>query len=575
MKKLILFLICAFPVLAVDEFRTATLAVTNSTVNGSFFNVAGNHRFGTNARSSTTWLTNGSPMWSATNIFNQLGFAKIQGLLVSMTDSNKIAIGGINLTLIATNQCFALTWTTNSIGSNQWTFMGPFDDYPQTKRITNANELIYGIGKYGTNGFPANTNGPLGNYATLTHTQAMSYKFFIESYWSGGTISNSYLINVLGLSGIMGSQTNGYRTNSACDGCSTTNEIGSYISPIVFTGVGTAPRTLMLITNLPGENPTIRFDQSDGAEGINLDFAWGGVSPSYFRISALSNAFGIYSTAGALISLSPTALTLGNSSANIVPGAPIVSPVLTNSFIKGTNILDGSIAYPPTNHTTIASGNNIALEFGTHYEVSLDGSISGAVLCGIVAKESGRFYRVRNNLGSALTITQDTSDPVAANRFSLYASTAVSVLSGGFFDTRYNSTLARWEIENVYPASAVATNIPNQASAAITNNTASFTYSNNPIVSGLLWTNTTGTRCTLKVVYFLTDSAVSGAPSMAMTNISSGEFYNATNFFTVSVAAGISGQASFDMSPGDYFISTNKSSGSSSATVTSSFLIKQ
>lgn len=100
-----------------------------------------------------------------------------------------------------------------------------------------------------------------------------------------------------------------------------------------------------------------------------------------------------------------------------------------------------------------------------------------------------------------------------------------------------------------------------------------FTSITNPIVSGLFWTNTTSQRVRLKVNWLLDNDAVSGFPSLCMTNVSTGEFYNPTNSFVL--ATDSSGRTQFDMSPGDYFIVTNKSSGSAAATVTASFVVKE
>lgn len=104
-------------------------------------------------------------------------------------------------------------------------------------------------------------------------------------------------------------------------------------------------------------------------------------------------------------------------------------------------------------------------------------------------------------------------------------------------------------------------------------NVAAFTYITNPIVSGVFWTNTTGARLTLFINFTLTDSTVSGSPSMNMTNVANGDWVNATNSFVLTGTS--SGRAQFMMSTNDWVIATNKSSGNASANVNSSFAYKQ
>lgn len=111
-------------------------------------------------------------------------------------------------------------------------------------------------------------------------------------------------------------------------------------------------------------------------------------------------------------------------------------------------------------------------------------------------------------------------------------------------------------------------------SADMATNTASFKpFMTNAVAGGQFWTNTSGQRLKLKVSWTLLGNLASGFPSLCMTNISSGEAYNPTNGFVLTAPS--SGRTEFHMSPGDYFIATNKSSGSASATVDSSFGVKE
>lgn len=103
--------------------------------------------------------------------------------------------------------------------------------------------------------------------------------------------------------------------------------------------------------------------------------------------------------------------------------------------------------------------------------------------------------------------------------------------------------------------------------ASVPTNDAPFTRLSSPLASGQFWTNITGARCLLAINYTTTASAVSGAPSLCMTNITSGETFNATNSLALGVI--LSGRAVFLVGTNEYFVITNQSSGNASAEVVS------
>lgn len=89
----------------------------------------------------------------------------------------------------------------------------------------------------------------------------------------------------------------------------------------------------------------------------------------------------------------------------------------------------------------------------------------------------------------------------------------------------------------------------------------------NPIVSGGYWTNTNSFSGTLVINLSLLD-AISGDPGMNITNISTGEWMNATS--SLAVAGLIPATAVFRMAPNNVLVATNFSSGSATATINSS-----
>ena len=104
---------------------------------------------------------------------------------------------------------------------------------------------------------------------------------------------------------------------------------------------------------------------------------------------------------------------------------------------------------------------------------------------------------------------------------------------------------------------------------SITTNAAPCFTVTNPIVSGVRWTNNTGTIGLLSVNYTLNDSSISGDPGLCMTNTTVGEWFNATNNFVLTV--NIPGSRTFRMGTNEVFICTNKSSGSATVTLDGSW----
>ncbi len=273
-------------------------------------------------------------------------------------------------------------------------------------------------------------------------------------------------------------------------------------------------------------------------------------------------------------STSPDQVTIGSSGQIVrVPGRVQVEGSFTNSINTGTNVNRGDLSFISYGFSTLANGNNPGVVFGTNHNIRLSGTLTGtATITGIAGGRDGLEYDVFNDTGYGVVFTQNTSDPVPANRIENWDGNDVTLQNQGTLTIFYDASDSRWKVRTQFPTVASATSLA-AASGSLATNTARYASITNPISSGLFYTNTTGQRVVLKVAWTLSGSAVSGFPSLCMTNVSTGEFYNPTNSFIL--AAVSSGRSDFHLSPGDYFIATNKSSGSASATVDSSFGVKE
>lgn len=147
-----------------------------------------------------------------------------------------------------------------------------------------------------------------------------------------------------------------------------------------------------------------------------------------------------------------------------IPGQLIISGSQSNTTFKGTNIAGGSWSYPRADITSIANGNNIAVPIGTNRFVRLSGTVTASpAICGLVGAATtggtdGQDVRVFNDLGYVATFTQNTSDPVAANRIETYDGADVNVANNGWVDLVYTASDSRWHVVNYYPTIATGTN---------------------------------------------------------------------------------------------------------------------
>lgn len=148
----------------------------------------------------------------------------------------------------------------------------------------------------------------------------------------------------------------------------------------------------------------------------------------------------------------PTAMTLvppltaTSLSSVAISGSTMTDSTVTGAVIAGTNAVTGSMRYTRANHTSLANGNNAAVDFGTKVYAKIKaGPTAAFAICGIVGGSDGRELIIWNATGQNMTISHDSGvEPTAANR--IYTPTGADVATTGAGSARliYDSEDSRW-----------------------------------------------------------------------------------------------------------------------------------
>jgi hypothetical protein len=170
------------------------------------------------------------------------------------------------------------------------------------------------------------------------------------------------------------------------------------------------------------------------------------------------------------VSSSATWTNLGTIKGGTISGAAIQDSTLSNVVTVGGAMraakslgnfdVGSDIAYTVTNFTSLANGNNIAVDFGSNVFVRLAGSLTAdGSICGIVNGRSGKTHMLFNDQPYTVFLAQTDSDPVVTNRFwHKWTSGNIGIPPYGWGEIVYDMAAQRWTVENVFPFPTLATN---------------------------------------------------------------------------------------------------------------------
>lgn len=505
-----------------------TISITNIPVTGNNLVVNSSTRTWTNASSSTTILTNlVSTAGSATNLYNEIaGFPYSGGIFPRWLSETSMVLTAPLGGALAASQSGAwavLTLSTQS-GPQTFTALWPIENIVVASNRTNqASSFVGGLSQFSTNAFATNSTagsnfltkgaspvqdvtGPVrfggrtavssGLYATngftsgLTNinpvfSNAVNYGNAIRSEGSGG---NSLQVgsNATAL---------GTRTVAIGNGALATNNDATAIGTSAIAtnravAVGNAAVASGLSVAL-GNSASAFYDQSlaiggssvvsaqygiaigDGASASSADTAVGrtasaaGTNSLAMGVSATVGSDGLYSTAiGAASSSTHSNATvigafaastgsnqvlLGTSSDWIQSPGVFAGNIHTNTILKGTNVINGRVDFTSRNNTGLANGNNAGVVLGSNVFVRLSGATTIAYLGGFAAEQDGSFHILRISGSITNTFGNESGvDPTAANRIITGTGGDLSYTNNPLvIGIIYDATSSRWNLMGV------------------------------------------------------------------------------------------------------------------------------
>lgn len=443
---------------AVDRI-TAVITITNAPSNGYTLTVNGNVRTWTNAvatPASQILLTN-SVGYATTNLFNQIAQNPYTGpLALSYTNTNSIRLTAVsgNPLIVTVSTNWAVVYMSTQLVTTLRDVRVPVSGEPDaTVRTNMMSDLVQGIGDYSTTAFAAAANA-LSNHVNRTTSQDISgAKNFTGAnnysnsaqLFSGGNVTNLTSLsasNAIFAGGNLTINTNGeitYATNFIVKYTNGNSAIGiDQSGTIVFSD----PNQNVFFAYSP-VNASLAFYDTNGSLRIYYDATQTFINDAsalsaffigtnYIRIdSEVLDAPGLVPTSGSHI------LNRGLSDARYLARA-------------GTNVLDGALSFQRKNNTSIAAGNNAALDLSTNLFIKLSGTASAFTINGAAGGWDGRWVILQNTNGNIMTIANNSGvDPTAANRILTGTGADITVTNNpGFVELLYDSEAARWGVKS-------------------------------------------------------------------------------------------------------------------------------
>lgn len=630
---LLLFLIIWRPPAFAADLVTATISVTTPPLgNTNSLTINGSTRTFTNditASPGTLIQQTNSIPWSATNLLQHLTLYPVSTghYLSQSTASNVMVRGRVGevMTVTIAGLWASVTYSTQTVSSPTFVVRMPITVETGTNQ-TNIASLLASTLNLSTQALATNASA-LSNFLSKGASPAQvvaapvifsgSAGGKVSAFTNGTFYSNTMdvvrLTNVSGLHGSVKYLAGGLYSNLIAHSITTTNLVnyGNAISSPGTNGAseqfGTSALSAGLESTAIGASCFV-FGHAGTAlgyiaaieqtatnaiaigRGANVDVdafldAMALGTSAYVdapRAIALGASAAVLPTHQNSIVIGPNSSSTASNQVRLgaslhtvsIPGWLNVEGVITNSAHAGTNRWLGDMSFLSSSISSVANGRN-TLNVGTNVYVRLTGAPStGWTLSGLTGgNRDGKFLWLENATGQDVTIqNEDGIEPTAANRILTYATaggTNVTLTGNGMMGFIYAGSLSRWILITPFGDQTVSVTNLNVASGYLATNTASFFSTNNLLIDGGYWTNNLGGRVLVTVNGLLTASTVSGAPSLCVTNITSGQAFNFTNSLALNVV--MSSSASFLVGTNEYVVVTNKSTGSASAALISSF----
>jgi hypothetical protein len=509
MKKLCTFLLLLLSLCAVNAASTRVAVIltfnpTNAPVNSNAFVLNGvTWQWRTNATSLTAHIpiTN-SLGGNVTNFFQRInGHAFTGNVEIAYGAASNVIVlqGQVNRAMVATlsGSWATITTKTNPASVSELVMM-PFTEEGTNSRKSIASGMVTAIKDHATNEFPASAPSFRQFVNTSTNRQTLTNKAGVNFDMISGRIGSAEVTNLdfypkwtIGDREDIGGSGGAELTFNSYDGASWLT-----IKPNAFTGVP-------MLMSSTGDFYDVIDNATEGLETnsslINIGTFWRW-SPKLSSLGSLpfeytnqwttfqyyTNAYGagafttyavgydVYhqgrlfaSGGGTLTNLDTVTATNGRfanlSGTNVTlqggtfSGGALDSVAATNLSTRKALFIGGSMIYGLTNFTSLANGNNIAVEFGTNTFVRISGTLTAdGAICGVAGGVIGKTYMLWNDTTYNITLTQSTADPIPGNCFANYGNLDMTIPPQGFGSIVYKGT--RWTTAWTFPSLVYATN---------------------------------------------------------------------------------------------------------------------
>lgn len=386
-------LLFAFGASAADYVK-ATLTITNSTTTNDAFTVNGSTRRGAGTRTSSTWVTNTSPMVTTTNIASQLGAYRPSGVtFIDRTASNVITIEGLGLTVTASNFA-SLTLETNA-DTPKWALEFPSTAFPASVIASNGSALVPFIDA-STNRIGSNSTA-LAHFVSLQGTQTLANKTL-----TAPTINS------------------GYGTNQAIDKANLTN------ANMRGTSVGFNATRLLL------ESAKLQVDNGSYVTNTDTGEYWkfGDADTQPAHASEIADLTTYADGIDAILSA-----TKANNTNASIRGLTVE---------RGTNYWKGNAIYEAFQHGSIVNGDNADIPIGTNVLIRLSGASGVKNFHGFLEGYEGQKIEVVFEDGGTNWIYNSSGSEGTATRRILTGTGANVGLTNTFASAIFRYISGRW-----------------------------------------------------------------------------------------------------------------------------------
>lgn len=370
---------------------------------------------------------------NATNLYTYLAVYPLSRLQLAHSGTNGISLLTLAngaLTITASGTWATITYVTNTVG-DLTAIRVPFANIPDvavTNRVYQATEIVRGINDYSSLALDQDATAAselvgLDNEQTITGVKTITGFWLFDS--ESITFTNNTLIS-------FGGATVRFETNSSVsllEGSSMsfgTNGSLSFVQPSYVYGVSVGTGTTNWNFNYTRDQDTV-MRRKDGTNMIEF-FAAG---PSHYGEMLVTN---LSATSGLL-----TGLTISNATAY-------------NFNFAGSNSFAGTFALKRTDFTSLASGNNAAIDFSDAIYAKIVGGPTAAfslngILPGTFDGAHARWLIIENATGQDMTIADNSgAESVPEYRIRTLTGADVTTVGDEIIMLFYDSTIQRWKL---------------------------------------------------------------------------------------------------------------------------------